>query len=436
MSDVPREIRVWSAISFGPRLALGATVVALFTLALVLLVVAPTTASAADGDRVLSSPADEGRTDPGPLWTEQRMRRAPALDGESSDPGIDRRRARRLGRGAGASGQFLAAGATPFATVGPDRDVGDYLSYPERAHGRIFGTIPGAGDYTCSGTLVSSSGGNLVYTAGHCLYDKDTAQYATNVIFVPAYKQGDAPYDAYAATQLYALDGWIQFGFPEAYSYDVAAMTLDLPLEQLIGARGITVDLDPEGRSFDIFGYPARPNPPYDGERPIHCPKADFQGYETELYPVANPSVIAGPCYMQQGSSGGGWVVGGGYVNSVVSHGFCDSEPALCGLIHGPYFSDGAVALYQAGGGGNGQPSDSLACAPVQADVERAKRAEKQAKKQLKKAKKQLKKAKKKGKKSKVKKAKKKVKKAKKKVKKAGKDKQRAEQASQQALCS
>ena len=38
---------------------------------------------------------------------------------------------------------------------------------------------------------------------------------------------------------------------------------------------------------------------------------------------------VAGPCNQKQGSSGGGWVIGGGLVNSVVSHGPCPPATAL-----------------------------------------------------------------------------------------------------------
>lgn len=397
----------------GALLALSAVLcVALF---------ASASAAAQDPNAVLSSPTNESRSDAAPLWTKQRMLAAKPIDAPDAAPRLDRKNARALATPAGVGPEVLSSGASPFATVRGDRDVKDYQRYPERTHGRIFATTPGVGDFTCSGTLVSSAAKNLVYTAGHCLYDKETGQFAINVIFVPAYKQGEAGYDFYSAVDLFVLEGWANLPYPDAYSYDVAGMSLDAPLEQIIGARGIKFGVNPRGKRFDIYGYPARPDPPYDGERPIHCPKADFQSYENKLYPVDDPSIVAGPCYMMQGSSGGGWVLKGGFVNSVVSHGFCDDEPQLCGLTHGPYFAENAASIYDAAGGGNGKPRPSDLCRGPQADLRKAKKA-------LKKAKKAKRKARKKG-------RKKEIKKARAEVRQARKQRRAAQKESDLYLC-
>ncbi len=54
---------------------------------------------------------------------------------------------------------------------------------------------------------------------------------------------------------------------------------------------------------------------------------------------------------MKEGSSGGGWVLKGGLVNSVVSHNACGVDPN-CTTVAGTYFGDTAFKLWSSAGGG------------------------------------------------------------------------------------
>ena len=54
----------------------------------------------------------------------------------------------------------------------------------------------------------------------------------------------------------------------------------------------------------------------------------------------------ATPCDMMQGSSGGGWITDGNYLASVVSYGYCDQVPHLCGITFGPQMLSAAVSVY------------------------------------------------------------------------------------------
>jgi V8-like Glu-specific endopeptidase len=373
-----RSWAVMSAIALALALALTAT--------------AAPPASAAP-DAAASSPGVEGaaaaRAED--YWTPRRLRRAEAndpadLDEGSPTPVLDRSALAEPIAPLGGEGAITAR------TVDGDRAVGKkkMTDYPYRVHGKIFGTTPG-GDYSCSGTVIGSSGKNVVFTAGHCVFDRGTAQFSTNVVFIPGYRKGKKPFGVYPASDLWALDGWrLLPDDSAAFSYDVAAIQLDRKVERQVGSRGIKFNVK-RNRTFEIFGYPSRPSPPYDGERLIRCPKAEFVGRENDLPleggPVMHPSTIAGPCYMQQGSSGGGWVVGKGFVNSVVSHGYCDQVPDLCGFTLGPPFDAGAKNLYAAVGGGKRKPTDSVDCRKAKRRHAKAKRARRRAKQAYKRAK-------------------------------------------------
>lgn len=75
--------------------------------------------------------------------------------------------------------------------------------WPYRTVGKLFATLPGLGDFTCSGAVLAM---RLVATAAHCLYDQLRELQAVNVVFVPAFdRQGAivlAPFGRWSATRL------------------------------------------------------------------------------------------------------------------------------------------------------------------------------------------------------------------------------------------
>ncbi|MCH9045865.1 MAG: hypothetical protein IIA40_07135, partial [SAR324 cluster bacterium] len=45
-----------------------------------------------------------------------------------------------------------------------------YQQFPYKLVGKVFFTIPGLGDFVCSGSVVNAPNNSLVWTAGHCVY--------------------------------------------------------------------------------------------------------------------------------------------------------------------------------------------------------------------------------------------------------------------------
>jgi hypothetical protein len=120
-------------------------------------------------------------------------------------------------------------------------------------------------------------------------------------------------------------------------------------LQERTGARRIAFN---QGRDlhFDAFGYPAEP--PFPGTRLYRC-ASNGQGKDSG--PPPEPTRI--DCDMTGGSSGGGWVISGGRVNSVVSYGYeCAILDLICqalggnpedGKLFGPYFGNVIRDLYR-----------------------------------------------------------------------------------------
>ncbi len=267
-------------------------------------------------------------------WTAERMREAVPLDGAST--------------GADAAAPTAAASAAP-----PDQEIPASLdtTYPYRVHGRLFVTF-GNENGSCSATVVTSYRRDLVLTAAHCLamtLGVGQTQWATNVLFVPAYRDHFAPYGVYTASRL---------AVPGAYPYlgvsvDTGAVNVTgdaaQPIQDRLGSRGIAFNKVPRSlsnRTLQLFGYPADPSPAYDGERPILC-SSQVSGFEGET-----GSLLAAPCNQAQGASGGGWILGDRLLVSVTSHAWITCGGfAGCHVLAGPYFGGEAFHLWAGAGG-------------------------------------------------------------------------------------
>ena len=240
----------------------------------------------------------------------------------------------------------LRSGTVPTAErrAGPlSQQVENPQAAGTRAHGKVFFTIPGEGNFVCSGTAVNSKNRSLVWTAGHCVYDAGeesegfTNQFVTNFNFVPAYEDGEAPFGEWAAKRLATTDGWRRNA---NLHFDLGAAVVrklgGRKLQSRVGARGIGF-YQPRDRLLRAIGYPAAA--PFDGEREYRCtgrPDA------TDDPGGRGPRTNRIDCDMTGGSSGGGWVVGTTVV-SVTSYGYT-TDPLH---LYGPQMRGVAERLYK-----------------------------------------------------------------------------------------
>ncbi|MGH2956500.1 MAG: trypsin-like serine peptidase [Solirubrobacterales bacterium] len=285
---------------------------------------------------VLSHPVSQNPEAVLDYWTPERMRGATPLEGPVSEEGIADRGARP------------AAAPTDQETF-PGADT----LYPQRLHGKLFLRIGGV-NASCSATLVTAFGQAVILTAGHCLANPGPqigqVTYSTNLVFVPGYRSGVAPFGVFPATKAITPGPW---AFEGDISLDVGAASLGpnpsgVPATAL-GSRGVTFNRPPNKYrrlSFEVYGYPANPVEFYDGERLILC-VAPSIGFE-----VGTGSPGISPCRQQEGSSGGAWVFDGGLVASIISHGGCRVPSTACTIIAGTYFGDAAFQAWATAAGG------------------------------------------------------------------------------------
>lgn len=341
-----------------PRLLTGGGTVAAVTAALVL--PAPPGAGGelpSPGAAVVSEKLGGSADRVSSYWTPRRMSNAtpltvepPALAPRYAHTGSSEPRSESIlipGAPPNSAGQRHAAGSggtslppIPYTSF----ELTDTASFPNRAHGIVFFSL-GRGNHSCSATVVHSATQSVVLTAGHCVNSGTGRQgWADNFVFVPGYQDQVAPFGTWAARRLFTTRQWRK---KARLSADIGAAALAPnaagTVESVVGSRGIAFNQARE-QTYRAYGYPVGPAPKYDGESLWAC---DSQfGYVDPFAGARGAPQSAIGCDMAGGSSGGGWVVGDSYVNSVISFGYTFAPE----VTFGPYFGNLAAKLYAAAG--------------------------------------------------------------------------------------
>ncbi|GIE78465.1 peptidase [Actinoplanes philippinensis] len=187
-----------------------------------------------------------------------------------------------------------------------------------RTVGRLFFTDHGE-DSSCTATVLDSANRSTVVTAAHCVNNTDLLgednQWSANVLFIPGYRDGRAPYGRFVGRISVASATWLRNDQidPGYSAYDQAFVVLNpnaagRRVQDAVGAaQRIGYDV-PGGRTVHQFGYPrasadpAREGlPEYTGQRLAYC-----TGTAVEVQEAGEPRGQWGAaCVMGGGSSGG-----------------------------------------------------------------------------------------------------------------------------------
>ena len=160
------------------------------------------------------------------------------------------------------------------------------------------------GGHFCTAAVVHSAGHDLIATAAHCL-DRDG-----DLVFVPGYRDGKAPYGVWRVTGRYAADGWATGQDEDS---DIAfAVVADRPagrggkgVEDVVGgAYGFAAGTATGSTAVTVTGYPDT------RETPVTCTNKPTAHSRTQQR-IECPGFAAG-------TSGSPWVNGEGRIVGVL----------------------------------------------------------------------------------------------------------------------
>jgi V8-like Glu-specific endopeptidase len=205
------------------------------------------------------------------------------------------------------------------------------LNYPYRTVGKLFFTQGGSG-FSGSAAMITP---NILLTAGHCVYD---GGWSTNVAFYPSYGKRASNDRAYKFNYNYvaAWTAWTQHG---NRAFDYGMVWFDSAPGNIIGWLGTLWNAPTGGRTWDAVGYPATPNPPFNGNVMDECLGQVASSSTAGTIGLTNDN-------MEHGSSGGPWITnwnetGRTHANGLQSFHIHDGDTTE----YGPYFTQDLKGL-------------------------------------------------------------------------------------------
>lgn len=216
----------------------------------------------------------------------------------------------------------------------------DYTKFPFRTVGKLF-FKRGSRNFVCS---AASIGNCAIFTAGHCLHagNNKTSGWSKNVVFVPAYKDGNAPFGQWPAKQLWVKSAWYKSGISKGLAQDMGGATLHKrngkKISQRVGWLGFAYNWS-RSQHWLQHGYPAAS--PFNGRRMIIS--ASSYAYNGSV--GASPAPVGVGSDLTGGSSGGPWIWrfgDGNYLNGVNSYRRGNKPKEM----FSPYFGKYAKSLF------------------------------------------------------------------------------------------
>lgn len=213
-------------------------------------------------------------------------------------------------------------------------------AYPYRTVGILFFNVDGGG-YLCSASVIQR---RVVATAGHCVHSGSSEGFYTDFVFVPAYRDGTAPYLAWRWSYVTTTGEWAHGADEVPNEADYAMLEFaDQPLTaggpavklgEVTGWLGWQTDSLAANHTSKL-GYPCNLD---------NCDK--MQIVTSASVQITEPNNVEYGSDAQGGSSGGPWVQnfetladGGGVgmnagtnrIVGVTSYGYTDEEMKVQG---------------------------------------------------------------------------------------------------------
>lgn len=177
------------------------------------------------------------------------------------------------------------------------------LSYPYRTSGKVFFQKQDGRNFICSGTVLRP---RLVLTAGHCVHKGSggSGGFYRRIIFVPAFHNGQAPYQAWNYRWVITTGSWASSNGNVPNKADLAIIELEdrrfgsqtKKIGQVVGWMGYRTNALNPNHTKKI-GYPGN----HDNGQIMH--QVDSQHFSN-----GGQNTVLYGSDMRGGSSGGGWI--------------------------------------------------------------------------------------------------------------------------------
>ncbi len=143
----------------------------------------------------------------------------------------------------------------------PAPSASAHLSPPGARVGALF-EHDASGNHFCTASVVTSPGRDLLITAAHCINGGKGGGYRQDVVFIPGYRDGQAPYGIWTPARLVVAPQWMNSSDPD---FDVGFVVLEPDdgknIEDVLGADQLGID--PGYRNqVRVTGYPASADAP------------------------------------------------------------------------------------------------------------------------------------------------------------------------------
>ena len=119
-----------------------------------------------------------------------------------------------------------------------------------------------SGNHFCTASVVASPGRDLLITAAHCIDGGKGGGYLGNIVFVPDYRNGDAPFGVWTPLKLFVAPGWASLSDPDL---DVGFVVLKPDdgrnIQDILGANKIAFNAG-FSHLVQVTGYPDSVNAP------------------------------------------------------------------------------------------------------------------------------------------------------------------------------
>lgn len=187
---------------------------------------------------------------------------------------------------------------------------------------RVGALFDGSHHY-CTASVVRSPRRNLIVTAAHCLGGN-----RDDIVFVPGYRDGRAPYGKWKVGKRYMPAGWSQ-GYDE--DSDVAFATVEGAVQDVVGGYRFATRTATGATAVTVTGYPSS------REVPISCTNKPTAHSSTQQR-IECPRFTGG-------TSGSPWVNGDGQVVGVL--GGHEQGGATADVSYSVVLGAEAAALYR-----------------------------------------------------------------------------------------